>query len=541
MSKFNPWSSHSEFLEVASQLEMSRILLSVSKMSRDSPGSLSSEALQARDSAAKCLACGVQTVAIWRKRAQTRLPHAVDTTAKLSEAILCDVTRSLSNDALRSIYSLAIMRGVNGLTDSANQRSGHATSVSSLASGIDLPSWLVDLRRDISHNDLPDLPCLRLGATHLLSYLYEKYWEVKREGVLMKLEEAHSLLMKYKSSSKADSKSAQQAALNCCKLYTSTTPSTLIEPCAIHFLVNDARSSSAAKWGGPSANEGGEDGSKAPPPPSNPKGALIPSSPDIITEDDAGFELCVKRYRPLLVATQNSSSTFAANLLVALVNFVVKLEKEGERGECDAGGVQAAVGRARKLFFAMKWIEFLVSRDFVSLFHQPFASFKKGANLREKAQLKWSDDEKLFMKGRVYCREMLYPLNSLCDDLEAQVLTASCSFAILKVFEGILSDRRARVIKRSLHPPTQANNDDGSNPRKKYATAPSSATSTGEKMTLEEMESLCFGENDGAHDNGTIDDGAAKASPPRAPWEPVLWEEIVDFEPVDVHLDAGDL
>ena len=117
----------------------------------------------------------LDVVEVWRQRSN-RLPHSIESTAMLVTAIVGDSVRLLhdllpqpctslplrsaprsalrSVSELRSTYSLAILRSVNGLVDANNQGGGTKRSVASLASNINLPAWLVDLRHDISHNEM---------------------------------------------------------------------------------------------------------------------------------------------------------------------------------------------------------------------------------------------------------------------------------------------------------------------------------------------------------------------------------------------------
>jgi hypothetical protein len=77
---------------------------------------------------------------------------------------------------IRLMYSMAIVRGVNGLVD-PSQQGFFADSVMSLASKIGLPSWFVDLRHEATHAQLPSLNILRNAATSLLKWYRHHYWD----------------------------------------------------------------------------------------------------------------------------------------------------------------------------------------------------------------------------------------------------------------------------------------------------------------------------------------------------------------------------
>ena len=76
---------------------------------------------------------------------------------------------------LRLLYSIAVIRAVNGLVD-ARQQSYYAESVLSLATSMGIASWIVELRHDATHNELPSLSTLRDACNHLLNWLQSKYW-----------------------------------------------------------------------------------------------------------------------------------------------------------------------------------------------------------------------------------------------------------------------------------------------------------------------------------------------------------------------------
>lgn len=129
-------------------------------------------------------------VAAWRSRAQ--LPVAISATAQLLEIQLHERMAqhhhhgvgiaSRSHMELSLQYSAAIVRCVNGLVDSA-QKGTYAMAVSGLAQRIGIPLWIVDLRHESTHNQMPSLPVLRFAAQHLLAWLRSNYW-LKQEELL---------------------------------------------------------------------------------------------------------------------------------------------------------------------------------------------------------------------------------------------------------------------------------------------------------------------------------------------------------------------
>ncbi len=97
----------------------------------------------------------------------TSLPHALECTHAIESSIIQDTTtsshRASSTLSLRQSYATAIIRLVNGLVDPL-QLGAYARSISSIASQLGLPPWLVELRHAATHEDLPSLEVLREAA-----------------------------------------------------------------------------------------------------------------------------------------------------------------------------------------------------------------------------------------------------------------------------------------------------------------------------------------------------------------------------------------
>ena len=118
-------------------------------------------------------------IAVWRARG--RLPLSVDCTAQLLTVQRDDAAGAVDATSLRQQYALCIIRLVNGLVDSS-QRSTHALSVASLASSLQLPRLLVDVRHESTHSQLPSLPVLRYAAWEALRWLWTHYWQQQDDG-----------------------------------------------------------------------------------------------------------------------------------------------------------------------------------------------------------------------------------------------------------------------------------------------------------------------------------------------------------------------
>ena len=110
-------------------------------------------------------------IATWRSRG--RVPIAVQATAALFEIRLAESARSPTE--LRMLYSMAMVRMVNGVCD-ASQKGKSAMSVMSIARRHGLPPMLVDLRHAATHGDLPSLSALQTAAGEAIDWLLARYW-----------------------------------------------------------------------------------------------------------------------------------------------------------------------------------------------------------------------------------------------------------------------------------------------------------------------------------------------------------------------------
>ncbi|KAI9816871.1 MAG: rRNA-processing protein las1 [Pycnora praestabilis] len=109
------------------------------------------------------------------------LPHAVESTALLTDAILHDNPEKVSINSIRAVYSTAFCRFVTGLVDSA-QKGMYKNTMYNIAKQIGLPASFVELRHEATHEDLPGLLVLRQAADRSLTWLWQHYWRNIDEG-----------------------------------------------------------------------------------------------------------------------------------------------------------------------------------------------------------------------------------------------------------------------------------------------------------------------------------------------------------------------
>ena len=139
---------------------------------------------------------GVARVATWRSRG--KLPLAIEATASLVEAGLASTgAQQHSEHAMRLMHAMVITRFVNGVVDPL-QQFARAVSVKRLAQDIALPTALVDLRHECTHQRLPSLASLRLAADEALLWLHEHYWLPQRNVLTQLPCELHACLARYR-------------------------------------------------------------------------------------------------------------------------------------------------------------------------------------------------------------------------------------------------------------------------------------------------------------------------------------------------------
>ncbi|RAK99490.1 rRNA-processing protein LAS1 [Aspergillus ibericus CBS 121593] len=146
---FTPWKEHAQLLAVRGQFYPAPIY--------DGPDMRSK-------------ACA--TVGAWKLRGN--LPHPVEATALLTDAILHDDARKNSIFSIRATYSAAFCRFVTGLVDS--KLNGQRKTMFQRAIDLGLPASFVELRHEATHRELPSLTVLRNATQRSLEWLWDYYW-----------------------------------------------------------------------------------------------------------------------------------------------------------------------------------------------------------------------------------------------------------------------------------------------------------------------------------------------------------------------------
>lgn len=159
---------------------------------------------------------GVGRVKAWRARG--RLPVAIDATASLLEVALLESGLNGSRSALelRNLYGMVITRAINGLVEGL-QTKFYAEPVNAVAARLGISQWLVDLRHEATHASLPSLATLRMGAQHLLDWLYRGYWEKQAHDLESAAAAATYILVSYKNVALAAQEESPNALCRACR------------------------------------------------------------------------------------------------------------------------------------------------------------------------------------------------------------------------------------------------------------------------------------------------------------------------------------
>ncbi|KAJ5152263.1 hypothetical protein N7492_010558 [Penicillium capsulatum] len=111
-------------------------------------------------------------VEAWKLRGN--VPHHVEATALLTDAILHDDALHNSIFSIRATYSAAFCRFVTGLVDSKIH--GQRKTMFQRAMDLGLPASFVELRHEATHREPPSLVVLRKAAQRSLEWLWDHYW-----------------------------------------------------------------------------------------------------------------------------------------------------------------------------------------------------------------------------------------------------------------------------------------------------------------------------------------------------------------------------
>ncbi|XP_053473944.1 ribosomal biogenesis protein LAS1L [Ictalurus furcatus] len=113
-------------------------------------------------------------ITAWKGRFGPSTPVAIETTANLVRCQILDRSGKLERDDLVLLYGMALTRFVNLILERKQGRV--AKPLRRLASTMNIPEWIVNLRHDITHRRLPTLKWCRKGCEFVLNWLQQQYW-----------------------------------------------------------------------------------------------------------------------------------------------------------------------------------------------------------------------------------------------------------------------------------------------------------------------------------------------------------------------------
>lgn len=149
-----PWRTHQDLLDIRRQLYR----------------------LDGFDTAPDTRDLAVQRVMAWKARGN--LPHAVESTALLLDAVLHHRNTTNSVFSIRAVYSAAFTRFVTGFCDigRSKERLLEPSSMLDIAKQIDMPVEFVTLRHEATHQELPEIHRLVSATEDALDWLWAVYW-----------------------------------------------------------------------------------------------------------------------------------------------------------------------------------------------------------------------------------------------------------------------------------------------------------------------------------------------------------------------------
>ncbi|XP_031449810.1 ribosomal biogenesis protein LAS1L isoform X3 [Phasianus colchicus] len=113
-------------------------------------------------------------VSAWKSRYGPKMPLAVDCTAELIRCKALDSSGKLRSHELILSYGLALVRFVNLITE--RKQKMVSVPLRKLAIEVGIPTWVVDLRHELTHGKLPRLALCRKGCDVVLDWLRKTYW-----------------------------------------------------------------------------------------------------------------------------------------------------------------------------------------------------------------------------------------------------------------------------------------------------------------------------------------------------------------------------
>ena len=129
---------------------------------------------------------GLDSIACWEARFP--VPVGVEVTAELLHAKLTSFLGensdgdSFSSHTLQRIYSIALIRFVNAISD-LHQTHLTPRSIKNILLSLRIPVWICDQRHDATHHAIPCLSLLESGVEFCFDWIKSYYWEESQSCV----------------------------------------------------------------------------------------------------------------------------------------------------------------------------------------------------------------------------------------------------------------------------------------------------------------------------------------------------------------------
>ncbi|KAL7159682.1 hypothetical protein ABFS83_01G044500 [Erythranthe nasuta] len=143
------------------------------------------------------VASALRIISTWQIRGGIHV--AIEVTASLVEIQQrdpffrndLDERACLSEEMLAMLYTMAIIRLVNGVLEKTRKK--NEVSIGEAADAIGIPRMLIDIRHEGSHRDPPSLIVVRLASQKAIDWLISYYWEPQEKEIPLQTNQTSNL------------------------------------------------------------------------------------------------------------------------------------------------------------------------------------------------------------------------------------------------------------------------------------------------------------------------------------------------------------
>ncbi|KAL7122480.1 hypothetical protein ACP275_01G048500 [Erythranthe tilingii] len=143
------------------------------------------------------VASALRIISTWQSRGGIHV--AIEVTASLVEIQQrdpffrndLDERVCLSEEMLAMLYTMAIIRLVNGVLEKTRKK--NEVSIGEAADAIGIPRMLIDIRHEGSHRDPPSLIVVRLASQKAIDWLVSYYWEPQEKEIPIQTNQTSNL------------------------------------------------------------------------------------------------------------------------------------------------------------------------------------------------------------------------------------------------------------------------------------------------------------------------------------------------------------